>query len=84
MLDDNRLDQLTAHHRRRAGDTYVLANARCMAEEMGEAIQQIRRYLGLARSNATVTRSAKRWPGVDLAAHIDARLDVALERDQHR
>ncbi|TDE12646.1 MazG-like family protein [Jiangella asiatica] len=93
MFEDDRFHEIVAHHRASHSGATVLANALCMAEEMGEAIQQIRRHLGLARSAATLeqvgeemadvvisTAVTARLMGLDLAAHIDAKLDVAVER----
>lgn len=94
MFDDDRLHHIAAELRHRHGDDGLITNALCMAEEMGEAIQQIRRYLGLARSTATLdqvgeemadvvisTAVTARLMGVDLAAQVDAKLDVAMQRN---
>lgn len=97
MFDDERLHQITENHQKREGSDSVITNALCMAEEVGEAIQQIRRYLGHARRSATLEQVGEEMAdvvistavtanlmGVDLAAHIDAKLDEVMERDRHR
>jgi NTP pyrophosphatase (non-canonical NTP hydrolase) len=97
MFEDERFAAITANHQRREGDNSVITNALCMAEEMGEAIQQIRRYLGHARRGTTLdqvgeemadiiisTAVTARLMGIDLSAHVHAKLDTVVERDRHR
>lgn len=44
MFQDERLLELTTNVRAREGNDGVVLNALCIVEEMGKAIQQIRRF----------------------------------------
>jgi NTP pyrophosphatase (non-canonical NTP hydrolase) len=55
-------------------DTAVLVNALCMAEEMSEAVQEIRRHLGHARRPATLDQVAEEMADVVIATLVTADL----------
>ncbi len=93
MLDDQRIAKIAENVRARNGDLAPVLNALCMAEEMGEAVQQIRRHEGHARRPATCdevgeemadviisTAVTAQLMGIDLGAHVRAKLDRIMER----
>ncbi len=71
---DRRLAEITANARAREADRAVLLNTLVVAEEAGEAVQKIRRYLGLARSTATEEEVAEELADVVISAAVTAGL----------
>jgi len=57
MIDDLRLDAIAAATRQRDGDAAVTLTGLMLAEEAGEAIQQLRRLLDTPASRRGRTRS---------------------------
>jgi NTP pyrophosphatase (non-canonical NTP hydrolase) len=82
LTDDPRLRAIVDAHRRRTGDAdVVLLSALLLAEEAGEAVQQVRRLMGHARQQATTLDVAAELADVVISAAILARLlDVDLDR----
>jgi len=87
VIDDERLDQIATALRHREGEKAELVTSLMLAEEAGEAVQQLRRHLGHARRPATpsdvgaeladvviVAAVLARLLDVDLAEHVDAKL----------
>lgn len=52
MLDDSRLDDIATAARQRDGDSVTTLIGLMLADEVGEAAQQLRRLLGHARQPA--------------------------------
>lgn len=82
LTDDPRLDAIADAHQQRTGPAHdVLLAALLLAEEAGEAVQQVRRLLGHARKQATASDVAAELADVVISAAVLARLlDVDLER----
>jgi len=77
---DQRLDDIVRAHRDRTGEQSVLVGALLLAEETGEAVQQLRRFAGHARSTATPDDVVAELADVVISAVILARLlDVDLD-----
>lgn len=74
LKSDARLATITASIRDLHRDQAVVLSALVMAEEVGEAVQQIRRQQGLARSPATEQDVAAELADVVIAANITAHL----------
>ena len=91
MLTDARLDAIAAAARQRDGDRAALLIGLMLAEETGEAVQQLRRLLGHARQSAepdevgaeladvVITAAVlARLIGVDLSQHVNEKLDEGV------
>ncbi len=77
---DQRLDNIVRAHRQRTGEQSVLVCGLLLAEETGEAIQQLRRFAGHARSTVTIDDVVAELADVVISASILARLlDVDLD-----
>lgn len=74
LNSDVRLATIAANARSRHGENAAVLNALVMAEEVGEAIQQVRRQQGLARSSATAQDVAEELADVVIATAVTARL----------
>jgi NTP pyrophosphatase (non-canonical NTP hydrolase) len=87
MIDDSRLDDIARAVLLRENQDAMLVTGLMLAEEAGEAVQRLRRYLGRARRSATAadagaeladiaiaTAVLARLLNVDLAGHIEAKL----------
>ncbi len=90
---DPRLATITANVHEREAERAVLSNTLVVAEEAGEAVQKIRRYLGLARSSATEDEVAEELAdvvisaavtaglmGIDITEAVDAKLTKIMDR----
>jgi NTP pyrophosphatase (non-canonical NTP hydrolase) len=91
VFDDVRLREIADASRERTGGQSLLLAGLLLAEESGEAVQQLRRFLGAARSSATAEDVAAeladvaicvgvlaRLLDVDLAQHVAAKLDLGV------
>jgi len=79
MMDDERLDAIAQAIRRRDGDCAATLVGLMLAEEVGEAIQQLRRVLGHARQPAGPEDVGAELADVVISAAVLARLlDVDL------
>lgn len=82
MLDDLRLDAIAVATRQRDGDAAVALTGLMLAEEVGEAIQQLRRLLSYARQPARPDEVGAELADVVIAAAVVARL-VGVDVSQH-
>jgi NTP pyrophosphatase (non-canonical NTP hydrolase) len=85
MINDGRIESIALATRAQAGSSAELETALMLAEESGEAIQQLRRHLGLARRSATVDEVAAELADVAivvcvLSRLLDIDLDLAMSR----
>lgn len=79
MINDPRLDEIAQSLRHREGDDALLVTGLMLAEEAGEAVQQLRRHLGRARQSATPSEVGAELADVIIVAAVLARLlDVSL------
>ncbi len=81
MFQDQRLLEIADAHQKRTGEQSLLLAGLLLAEECGEAVQQLRRFTGEARRSATPEDVADELGDVVISAGILARLlDVDLNR----
>jgi NTP pyrophosphatase (non-canonical NTP hydrolase) len=81
VINDRRIETIAQATRARAGSSAVLETALMLAEESGEAIQQLRRHLGLARRSATVDEVGAELADVAIVACVLSRL-LGIDLDQ--
>lgn len=82
MINDPRLDDIAMAARLRDGENALMVAGLMLAEEAGEAVQQLRRYLGRARRSATQTDVAEELADVAIVVGVLARL-LAVDLGQH-
>lgn len=81
VIEDPRIDEIARATRRREGDAAAVLTGLMLAEEAGEAVQQLRRHLGHARTAATGDDVGAELADVVITAAVLAQLlDIDLSR----
>lgn len=84
---------IAARAREKNGDEAEVAQVMCLAEEVGEFVQQARRYLGLARAPGNRGHLREELADVIIAANVaawmfyvelDAEVDLKLRKIKER